>query len=164
MNIKPTDISAFTENTVHFLELDYLNEDFQTFVERHLVLLRYAYTVSEGNPNQVIALGDGLVERIYVPFDAEDNQQFFDRVRTSVQNLNLTHVFYHHVIPMIRTTHGIPQALDTMCWYAQTPQDSALGSMDMVDRPGELRTLGPNQPADPETFTGWLVDQLRSFL
>lgn len=160
-NLKPAD---FARHTPHFLELDYLSEDFEELLERHLLLLRYAYTASEGNPNQVLSLGDGIVERIYVPFDNEDQQQFFDRVRTSVRTLKPTHLFYHHIIPMQRITDGVTEVIDTMLWYAQTPEQSALGSMDMIDRPGELRTLGPDQPADPITFSGWLADQLRSFL
>jgi hypothetical protein len=159
--LKPTD---FDQQTVHFLELDYLDEDFPTFVDRHLVLLRYAYTVAEGGPNQTLSVGDGYVERIYTPYDKESYQEFFDRVRASAKDLKLTRLFYHADMPMVRVLNGHAEAVNTMAWYARDGEAASAGSMDKIVRPGEFKTLGPNQPANGATFAGWLADQLRSFL
>lgn len=154
----------------HFLELDpLLYETLDDFVDRHVLMLRYAYAVSDGEINPAMTLSDGQVERVYAARDEETSVEYLDRMLGLAKNHN--RIFFQRIIPAVVTKQGEAKVNErTLVWYAAESTGEhgyreRVGSMGLIDNEKNgTYALGQNRMADPETFEGWLADRLRNFL
>jgi len=163
-NLTPSD---FEQKPTHFLELDPVpSEDFEQYVERHLIMLRHAYTLSEGEALNSTALTDGQIERVFVPSETENNEEYFERIHQQAQTFKSTRTFSHVVTPAIVTVDGETEMGTSLLWYAEDNQlgESTLGVLKAEEVEGLHKAVTDIQRGDPKEFRGWVADAFRTIL
>lgn len=163
-NLTPAD---FEQKPTHFLELDPVpSEDFNQYVERHLIMLRHAYTLSEGQAMSATALTDGQIERILVAYESENNEEYFERIHQMAQAFRSTRMFSHVMTPAIVKVDGETTMGTSLLWYAEdaATEETALGVLQAGEVDGLHKIVTDAERGNPAEFKGWVADTLRSIL
>lgn len=163
--LKPAD---FAQQPKHFLELDPVpTEPFEPYVQRHLLMLRHAYTLAEGRTIPAAALSDERIERVFVPLDDESFKDFYERVRQGAQEYKLTRTFTHTISPVDRRMFGEPSEItNVMLWFAEDSitGESANGMFDLGEVDGVHLVLLDEARFPPHMLGGWLGEAFRTIL
>ena len=164
--LKPAD---FAQQPKHFLELDPVpTEAFEPYVQRHLLMLRHAYTVAEGRIVPAAALSDERIERVFVPLDDESFKDFYKRVRQNAQEYKLTRTFTHAISPVDRRLIGESsnEITNVMLWFAEdsTTGESVNGMLDLGQVDGVHVMLLDDVRFPVDMLSGFLGEAFRTIL